>query len=83
MLREPQNAICGSSSVLQMYGSRNGVRDLLIENSNTNTNYFSSSDLVINYKHPNYPQGSDEADSFLAGSRNLKTHEIEMYCKQA
>ena len=78
---EPTNAIRGSNVILQMYGSQGGGRDLcLSQNSNTNT--LSNSNLGTSYKHPKYPQGSDEAKNFLAGSHKFKTVEIEMYCKE-
>ncbi len=78
---DPQHAILGyPSSCLQRYSSF-GRRDLVLwEHSNINTNSYS--DLGSSYKHPKYPLGSAEAMSFLAGTHQFKTSEIEMYSKQ-
>ena len=50
--------------------------------SNSNTNYFSSSCLSTSYVHPDYPRGSNKASTLLAGSKNFRTLEIEMFCKK-
>ena len=53
-----------------------GFGDIRIEN-NSNKNTDSYSVLGYSYKHPNYKIGSNEAQSFLAGSRNFQVNEIE------
>jgi hypothetical protein len=45
--------------------------------SNSNLNSFSK--LGHTYSHPNCIKGSNKAKSFLAGSRNFSTEEIEVY----
>lgn len=50
--------------------------------SNSNGNTLSYSNLGISYKHPNYENGSNEAESFLAGSFYFQTVEIEVYTKK-
>jgi hypothetical protein len=47
--------------------------------SNSNTNASSLSNLGHTYQHPNYQYQSNEAKSFLAGSFNFSTSEIEVY----
>ena len=42
----------------------------------------SYSDISNIYKHPQYAKGSNEAKSFLAGSCNFQTSEIEVYTKE-
>ncbi len=44
----------------------------------TNQSY---SNLGLSFKHPDYAYGSNEARSFLAGSYNFLTKEIEVYTK--
>ena len=39
----------------------------------------SLADLGGTYKHPQYAQGTNEAESFLAGSRQFQLDEIEVY----
>ena len=34
------------------------------------------------YKHPQYAQGTNEAETFLAGSFNFQLDEIEVYRKE-
>jgi len=58
-----------------------GGADLFICND-SNTSNSSCSNLGVSYKHPNYGYGSDEAKSFLAGSYNFRTKEIEVYTKE-
>jgi len=62
-------------------GAFGGGRDLHICN-NSNTSNESYSNLGISYKHPNYARGSNEAQSFLAGSCNFLTTEIEVFIKE-
>jgi hypothetical protein len=40
------------------------------------------SDLGGTYKHPQYAQGTNEAQSFLAGSHEFQLDEIEVYQKE-
>jgi hypothetical protein len=49
--------------------------------TNSNLNFDSSSNLGNRYKHPDYAYGSEESKSFLAGSHNFQTVEIEVYTK--
>ena len=57
-----------------------GGSDLQICN-NSNTSNESFSNLGDCYKHPYYAYNSNEAKSFLAGSFNFLTTEIEVYSK--
>jgi hypothetical protein len=50
--------------------------------TNSNTSNGSYSNLGISYKHPYYARGSNEAQSFLAGSCNFLTTEIEVFIKE-
>jgi hypothetical protein len=70
-----QYAICCYSSYGPTFG---GGYDFCIS-SDSNTNTESYSDLGDTYQHPNYQYKSNEARSFLAGSRNFSTSEIEVY----
>ena len=77
----PDKAAIGSVSFIQVYGhSPTGTSLALFADSNQNTS--SQSDLGDVFKHPTYSHGSAEAQGFLAGSKNFKTREIEIYCKQ-
>ena len=42
----------------------------------------SYSDLGWTYKHPKYEHGSDEAETFLAGSQFFQLDEIEVYQRE-
>ena len=55
-----------------------GGHDLHIS-SDSNTNTKSYSKLAHTYQHPNYQCDSAEAKSFLAGSYNFSTSEIEVF----
>jgi len=58
-----------------------GCNDFHItDESNANTS--SCSNLRPSYKHPDYAFGSNEAESFLAGSYNFQVSDIEVYTKQ-
>lgn len=71
----PQNAIYCDYNYGPFFGYGG---DLYIsDNSNTNTSSFSN--LGICYKHPLYTQGTQEAKTFLAGSFNFTTSEIEVF----
>ena len=50
--------------------------------NNSNDKKGSYSNLGSCYTHPQYSFGSDEAETFLAGSYNFKTIEIEVYTKE-
>jgi hypothetical protein len=62
------------------YGPTFGI-DLSVGNK-SNINTKSSSNLGLSYTHPNYTYGSNEAQSFLAGSYNFQVSEMEVYTKQ-
>jgi hypothetical protein len=48
---------------------------------NPNTENRSCSNLGFSYSHPHYTEGSNEINSFLAGSRKFQLSEIEVYQK--
>ena len=50
--------------------------------SNSNTTNGSSSNLGYNYIHPQYTAGTNEAQSFLAGSYQFRLSEIEVYQRE-
>ena len=50
--------------------------------SNSNTTNGSYSNLDHSYTHPQYAYGTNEAQSFLAGSYNFLLSEIEVYQKE-
>jgi hypothetical protein len=52
----------------------------IANNANTTTN--SVSYLCSSYKHPQYEYGTNEAETFLAGSFNFQLDEIEVYHKE-
>jgi len=58
-----------------------GGHDLLISDK-SNINTTSHSKLGHSYIHPDYAYGSNEANSFLAGSHTFQVTEIEVYTKQ-
>ena len=60
--------------------------DICIKNSSNRTYdpkkaKCSYSNLGVTYKHPSYPEGAYESRTFLAGTRQFVTTEIEVYCK--
>jgi hypothetical protein len=55
--------------------------DIRIAN-NANTTMDSYSDLGFSYSHPQYEEGTNEAQSFLAGSKYFQLDEIEVYEKE-
>jgi hypothetical protein len=60
------------------YGPFFGHYDIcILGGSNSNQN--SLSDLGRSYQHPTYAQGTNEAKCFLAGSRNFRVSEIEVF----
>ena len=74
---EPQHAIYCRSDYGPTFGSGH---DIYIA-SNSNANATSFSNLGQTYKHPQYAQGTPQAQSFLAGSYNFQVNEIEVYAK--
>ena len=55
-----------------------GGKDIYIaDNSNTKSSYYSI--LGKTYTHPEYPFGSEKAESILAGTHNFKVQEIEVF----
>ena len=62
------------------YGPIFGGCDIAIAN-NANTTMDSNSNLGDAYRHPQYAQGTNEAQSFLAGSYKFQLDEIEVYQK--
>jgi hypothetical protein len=55
--------------------------DVCVAN-NANTTMDSSSYLGQTYSHPQYAYGTNEAQSFLAGSFEFQLDEIEVYQKE-
>jgi hypothetical protein len=55
--------------------------DIFIDN-NANTTWDSLSRLGFAYKHPQFAHGSNEADTFFAGSIRFQLDEIEIYQKE-
>ena len=54
----------------------------IIINNNANTTMNSFSNLGHTYKHPQYAYGSNEARTFLAGSKYFQLDEIEVFQKE-
>jgi len=52
----------------------------IANNANTTTNF--ESYLGSSYIHPQYAYGTNEAETFLAGSRDFQLDEIEVYQKK-
>jgi hypothetical protein len=52
----------------------------IYNNPNTGNNSFSN--LGTSYNHPRYAKGSNEINSFLAGSHEFQLSEIEVYLKE-
>jgi hypothetical protein len=55
--------------------------DIIISN-NANTTMDCESNLSFTYKHPQYAYGTNEAQTFLAGSHEFQLDEIEVYQKE-
>ena len=49
--------------------------------SGSNSIQESYSDFGSNYKHPDYQGGTEKAKSILAGSKNFKSLEIEVFVR--
>jgi hypothetical protein len=58
-----------------------GGHEIRIVND-ANTAMDSYSNLGYSYSHPQYPFGTDEAQTFLAGSHEFQLDEIEVYQKE-
>jgi BTB/POZ domain-containing protein KCTD9 len=58
-----------------------GVHDNHIANDDNNA-MFGCSNLCFAYMHPQYEYGTNEAQSFLAGSHEFQLDEIEVYEKE-
>jgi hypothetical protein len=78
MKPQNQNVIICNSFFGPLFGA--GAEIAIVSNSNQNNN--SNSNLGNCFKHPDYSHGSNEAKSFLAGSFNFKTVEIEVFTKK-
>ena len=50
--------------------------------NNPSTPLDSYSDLSVSYKHPQYEYGTNEAQTFLAGSKDFQVDEIEVFQKE-
>ncbi len=79
---DPTRAIFGYSDLGPIFGGdENFDNDDLQIAENANTNEKSYSNLGGNFKHPEYEFNSEEAESFLAGSKKFRLNEIEVYIK--
>ena len=67
--------ICHSSR-----GPRFGADIIIANNANTTMDSFSNLGKI--YKHPQYEDGTNEAQTFLAGSFEFQLAEIEVYQKE-
>jgi len=74
------NAIICNSKYGPIFGVGNGNSDFSVA-SKANTSNGSYSNLGYTYKHPKYSKGSNEARSFLAGSKQFQVEEIEVFHK--
>lgn len=64
----------------KQFGPCFGYDDIKISNR-SDTNVDSVCKFGYSYEHPNYPFGSEEANSILAGSPSFQTCEIEVFAK--
>jgi hypothetical protein len=62
------------------YGPTFGDDICIVNNAHTRKDSYSNLDHT--YKHPQYEYGTDEAESFLAGSHEFQLDEIEVYQKE-
>ncbi len=69
-------AIDCDSSFGPIFGS--GGLDFCIASS-SNSNQDSESEFGNSYKHPDYPEDTEKANSILAGSFKFQTLEIEVF----
>ena len=63
-----------------LIGPSFGIDMVIANNSNTAMDSFSN--LGRNYKHPQYAHGTNEAQTFLAGTHKFQLGEIEVYQKE-
>lgn len=75
-----QPAIYCVSTNGPVFGCSSIGYDLFISD-NSNTGGTSSSSLGYMYKHPDYEKGTNEANTFLAGSNKFVVSEIEIFTK--
>ena len=75
---EHDEAIYCNSRYGPTFGGGNDIR--IAKNANTTMDSFSN--LGFAYEHPQYAHGTDEAQSFLAGSYRFQLDEIEVYQKE-
>ena len=73
-----KNSLLSSSLFGPVFGSGH---DLFISKS-SNTNMSSYSNLGQTYTHPEYPYGSEKAETILAGSCHFQVQEIEVFQMQ-
>jgi hypothetical protein len=62
------------------FGLTFGEDICIVNNAKTRMNSFSN--LGFTYKHPQYPYGTVEAQTFLSGSFDFQLDEIEVYLKE-
>ena len=77
MKGQDENAIYCSSSCGPIFGDGHDI--CICDNSNTTASRYSN--LGNTYKHPDYEYGSNEAESFLAGSYIFRIVEMDVYTK--
>ena len=73
--QDPSTAVYCHNEYGPLFGTGNSIRIF----NNSNLSDINWSDLGRTYRHPVYAHGSDKAKSFLAGSYNFQTAEIEIY----
>jgi len=76
---EEDGGIRCNNSVGPVFGGNEGHSDLVINLDKSNKNTYSYSHLGHYYEHPDYEFESDEAENFLAGSKQFQVSEIEVY----
>ena len=72
---EPSNAIGTGRTYGPVFGNEGSL--VIFDESNKNKDSYS--DLGKSYQHPEYDYKSNEAESFLAGSKNFQVSEIEVF----
>lgn len=76
---QPEYAVY--SNPFSSYGPTFGRGHDIYISDNSNSSSASFSNLGDSFKHPNYAFGTTQAKSFLAGSYNFQTADIEVYYK--
>lgn len=56
--------------------------DIYISDCNPNTSEVNHCNFGNSYKHRDYPNGSEKAKTFLAGTYEFQVAEIEVYTKK-